>query len=96
MPFSASYSLLGLASLAVQVFFAVHAYRSGRIWWIFVLFFFPVVGPLVYLFAEYLPSARAGRLDLDGMGRRVVERLNPQRRSPPAAGRRVPAGGSKG
>lgn len=72
-----SYSLLGILTLAVQVFFAVHAYRIGRPFWIFLILFFPWVGSLIYFVVEYLPSVRARRLNLDAAGRRVVERLSP-------------------
>lgn len=75
--FFPTYSALGLISLAIQIYFAVHAYRTGRTFWIFILIFFPVVGSLVYLFAEYLPSMRSRRVALDDVGRRVVERINP-------------------
>jgi hypothetical protein len=77
MLFPGAYSLFGLLSLAVQIYFAVHAYRTGRMFWIWIIIFFPFVGCAVYLFAEFLPSLRAGRVDLDQVGRRVVERINP-------------------
>jgi hypothetical protein len=73
----ASYSLFGLLGMAVSIYFAVHAYRTGRYFWIWILIFVPMVGSLIYLFAEYLPSVRAGRVKLDQVGRRVVERINP-------------------
>lgn len=76
MPFF-GYSAFGLISLVIQVYFAVHAYRTGRLFWIWIIIFFPFVGSAVYLFAEYLPSMRAGRVNLDQVGRRVVERINP-------------------
>lgn len=64
-----------VATLAAQVFFAVHALRQGKAWWLFILFFFPGVGILVYFFAEYLPSMRAG--GLRSAGRQLARRLNP-------------------
>jgi len=70
-------SLLGLLTVGVQIYFAVHAYRTGRMFWIWILIFFPGIGSLIYFFAEYLPSMRAGRVNLDQVGRRVVERINP-------------------
>ena len=43
---------------AVAVFFAVHAMRNGQpIFWLIVLFSFPVLGSLVYFLAIYLPSS---------------------------------------
>lgn len=63
MPFAA-----GFLHFAAAIFFAVHAVRSGKDrYWLFVLFAFPVLGSLVYLFAEYLPSMRHTR-----GGRRAV------------------------
>jgi hypothetical protein len=43
----------------VAICFAVHAVRSGQgLYWLFILFAFPMLGSLVYLFAIYLPSLR--------------------------------------
>ena len=66
---------LALAVLAAQVFFAVHAIRQGKAWWLFILFFFPAVGVLVYFFAEYLPHMRTG--GLRSAGKQLARRLNP-------------------
>jgi hypothetical protein len=74
--FSWYYSLPGLLVLAAQVFFAVHAIRQGKPFWLFILFFFPGLGTLVYLFAEYLPSVRAGG-SFRSAGRKIAHRLNP-------------------
>jgi len=73
--FSWYYSFYGLVVLAAQVFFAVHALRQGKAWWLFILFFFPGLGVLVYFFAEYLPSVRSG--GLRSAGRTLARRLNP-------------------
>jgi hypothetical protein len=52
---------LGLHVL-VAIFFAVHALRSGRqMYWLIILFSFPLLGSVVYFFAEYLPSSRLER-----------------------------------
>jgi hypothetical protein len=49
---------LGLHIL-VAIFFAVHAVRRGReLYWLLILFSFPLLGSLVYFFAVYLPSSR--------------------------------------
>ncbi len=48
--------LLGLLSLLVQVYFAVHAYNTGRQNWIYIIIIFPVIGSLVYFLAEFLPD----------------------------------------
>lgn len=43
----------------VALFFAVHALRSGQpIYWLFILFSFPLMGSVVYFFAIYLPDSR--------------------------------------
>src|SRR5664279_3909970 len=43
----------------IALFFAVHALRSGQqIYWLFVLFSFPLLGSVVYFFAIYLPDSR--------------------------------------
>lgn len=52
---------LGL-HLLIALFFAVHAIRSGRqMYWVVILFSFPLLGSLVYFFAEYLPSSTLER-----------------------------------
>ena len=52
---------LGL-HLILALLCAVHAVRSGQpLYWLFILFAFPVLGSLVYLFAVYLPSSRLER-----------------------------------
>ena len=43
----------------IALFFAIHALRAGRpMYWLFVLFSFPLLGSIVYFFAEYLPSSK--------------------------------------
>lgn len=45
--------------ILVALFFAVHAVRTGRdIYWLLILFMFPLLGSIVYLFAVYLPDTR--------------------------------------
>lgn len=66
-----------LLIVALQVFFAVHAIRTGRPYWIFILFFFPFVGSLVYLFVEYMPEVRAGRSGLSRVTKSVKKVLDP-------------------
>ena len=52
---------LGLHFL-IALFFAVHALRNGRqMYWLLILFSFPVLGSLVYFVAEYLPASRLQR-----------------------------------
>lgn len=45
--------------ILVALFFAVHAVRTGRdVYWLIILFMFPLLGSIVYLFAVYLPDSR--------------------------------------
>ena len=45
--------------LAIALFFAVHAVRTGRdIYWLLILFSFPLLGSIVYFFAIYMPHSR--------------------------------------
>ena len=46
----------------IAICFAVHAVRTGQgLYWLFILFVFPMLGSVVYLFAVYLPSLRQSR-----------------------------------
>lgn len=52
---------LGLHFL-VALFFAVHALRTGRqMYWLIILFSFPLLGSVVYFFAEYMPASKLNR-----------------------------------
>jgi hypothetical protein len=54
--------LIALVHLALAAFFGVHAVRTGRpYWWLFVLLSFPMLGSVIYFFAEYLPGMRNTR-----------------------------------
>jgi len=56
MPFM---GLLGFLHIIIAVCFAVHAVRTGRqLFWLFILFSFPMLGSVVYFLVEYLPSSR--------------------------------------
>ncbi len=49
---------LGLHVL-IALFFAVHAMRSGQqMYWLIILFSFPLLGSIVYFLAIYLPNSR--------------------------------------
>lgn len=56
---------IAVLHFAVAIFFAVHAVRSGKDrYWLMVLFAFPLLGSVVYFFAEYsreLKHTRGGR-----------------------------------
>ena len=52
---------LGLHFL-VALFFAVHALRTGRqMYWLIILFSFPLLGSVAYFFAEYMPASKLNR-----------------------------------
>ena len=54
--------ILGSLHILVALFFAVHAIRTGRqMYWLLILFSFPLLGSVVYFFAEYLPSSKMER-----------------------------------
>jgi hypothetical protein len=53
--------LAGLYFL-IALLCAVHAVRSGQpLYWLVILFMFPFLGSVVYLFAVYLPNSRVQR-----------------------------------
>ena len=46
--------------IIVAIFFAVHAIRSGReLYWLLILFMFPLLGSVVYFFAIFLPEFKS-------------------------------------
>lgn len=52
---------LGL-HIVLALLCAIHVVRSGQqLYWLFILFAFPMLGSIVYLFAVYLPSSRLER-----------------------------------
>lgn len=52
-------ALLALSFL-VQASLAVHAYRTGRERWMYVIILAPVVGSAIYILTELLPEIRSG------------------------------------
>ena len=45
--------------ILVAIFFAVHVVRNGQpLYWLLILFMFPLIGSVVYFIAIYLPSSR--------------------------------------
>jgi hypothetical protein len=51
--------ILGGISLLAQIFFAVHAIKTGRDrYWLFIIILFPGIGCLIYFFSEYLPDLK--------------------------------------
>jgi hypothetical protein len=54
--------LIGGLHILIALFCAVHVVRSGQqLYWLFILFAFPLLGSLVYFFAIYLPNSRLQR-----------------------------------
>jgi hypothetical protein len=48
--------------IVIAVFFAIHAVRSGQpLYWLLILFLFPLLGSLVYFVVIYLPDSRLHR-----------------------------------
>ncbi|CAN5749180.1 hypothetical protein BH24DEI2_BH24DEI2_06470 [soil metagenome] len=72
-------SVSGILILIAQVVTAVHAYRQGKLLWIALIIFVPVLGVLIYFFAEMLPSLQAGR-GFQRAGVQVADTLRPGRR----------------
>lgn len=69
---------LGL-HLLIALFFAIHAVRTGRsIFWLFILFSFPLLGSLAYFIVEYLPGSRLGG-NAGGAARSIARTLDPGR-----------------
>ncbi|MFG6413271.1 tetratricopeptide repeat protein [Roseateles sp. DC23W] len=54
--------LIGGLYFLIALLCAVHAVRSGQpLYWLLILFMFPFLGSVVYLFAVYLPNSRVQR-----------------------------------
>jgi hypothetical protein len=74
MPFAG----LGL-HIIIALFFAVHALKTGRqMYWLIILFSFPLLGSLVYFFAEYLPSSKMER-GVKQVSNKAMQLLDPSR-----------------
>jgi len=69
---------IGLSTI-IAICFAIHAVRSGQgYYWLFILFFFPFLGSIVYFFAIFFPSLRNTRSAYQ-IKSKVNKILNPQR-----------------
>ena len=67
---------LGL-HIIIALFFAIHAMRTGRqMYWPLIPFSFPLLGSVVYSFAEYLPELRFNRT-ARGAAHAVTKFINP-------------------
>ncbi|MDP5241034.1 tetratricopeptide repeat protein [Uliginosibacterium sp. 31-16] len=63
----------------VAIYFGIHAIRRGReLYWLFILFMFPLFGSIVYFFVAYLPELRENR-GVRKAGRAVVQAIDPGR-----------------
>ena len=53
---------LGILIIAVQIAFGVHVIRTGRqFFWLYLIIFIPLLGCLIYFFAEIVPELRHTR-----------------------------------
>ncbi len=69
---------LGLHIL-VALFFAIHALKNGRnMYWLIILFSFPLLGSVVYFFVEYLPSSKVER-GLKQASSKAIQVLDPSK-----------------
>lgn len=79
---------LGLHVL-IALFFAVHALRTGRsLFWLMILFCFPLLGSVVYFIVEYLPQSRLSRRAghaASQVGKAAMGFLDPEREHREAA-----------
>jgi hypothetical protein len=70
--------LIWILTICVQIGLIVHVIRTGRPWfWVFVLFFAPLIGSAVYFFVELLPDL-SGNPKARNTMRRIRKTLDPQ------------------
>ncbi len=63
--------------IAIQVACAVHVIKTGRSWlWLWLIFFIPFVGCLVYVIVEVVPTLRHGG---SRVAARLAKTIDPQR-----------------
>jgi hypothetical protein len=63
----------------IALYFGIHAIRTGQnLFWLMILFAFPLLGSIVYLFAIYLPELR-GSAGAQRARRAVGRAMNPGR-----------------
>lgn len=63
----------------IAIFFAIHAVRNRRqMYWLLILFAFPLLGSLAYFVTEYLPASRLERRGRMA-GRAIQNSLDPGR-----------------
>jgi hypothetical protein len=67
-----------ILTICVQIGLIVHVIRTGRPWfWVFVLFFAPLIGSAVYFFVEVLPGL-SGNPNARNTMRRIRKTLDPR------------------
>jgi hypothetical protein len=65
--------------IIIAIFFAIHAVRAGReLYWLVILFMFPLLGSVVYFAVVFLPDARLRR-GVRKAGAAIQKNLNPGR-----------------
>lgn len=64
---------------ALAIFCAIHVVRTGQpMYWLMILFAFPILGSVVYLLAVYLPTARLHRGALKAVAA-AAKAIDPER-----------------
>ena len=89
--------LLAILHIAIAIYFAVHAVRTGRnTIWLVALLMFPLLGSIVYFFAEYLPEKRNSRV-VRNTGAALKSLIDPNRelREAQAALEQTPSMGNR-
>ena len=65
--------------ILIALFFAIHAVRSGQpIYWLFILFSFPLLGSLAYFLVVFLPNSRIERSAINALAS-ATRALDPTR-----------------
>ena len=62
----------------LQVIFAIHAYKHGNTFWMYIILFFPGIGAVIYFFVEYLPFLQRG-LVVKSVAGSIEKRMYPAR-----------------
>jgi hypothetical protein len=72
--------VLGLGlHVIIAAFFAIHVVRTGRqMYWLFILFAFPLLGSIVYALAVFLPDFRNSRAGMKVV-RAMDQLIDPER-----------------
>ncbi|MFT4171393.1 MAG: tetratricopeptide repeat protein [Rhodocyclaceae bacterium] len=80
LPSLGSVPILGVGlHVLVAIYFGVHAVRHGQnMYWLLLLFIFPLLGSIVYFFAVYLPMLRGSR-QVHVASRAITQALDPGR-----------------